>query len=408
MTETTERDLILEGVTVLDLTQYLAGAGITRMMAELGADIIKIELPDTGDGARFLPVVLDNGRSAWFVQHNRGKKSLCVDWNTPEGLQIIKDLVPQVDVVAENTGTPEILAKRGLDYESLRQLNPNLIMASVSAFGRTSPYAHKTGYDFIVQAFSGLMHMTGDPDGPPYFVGSSIADTGTAVHAFASLGYALYHRERTGRGQHIDIAMVDCMFHMHEGHLQCAHFGDYEPKRMGSHHELVFPVGTFKGPQGWIVVLCLDLQWPNFCNALGRPDLIDDPRYKTMPERAARRHELIELTEAWMATFATDAELIAHLESFRVPCSPVLSPTDAIGHPHYEARDMVRWVDDPLAGKVPIPGYPFKFGAQPQLPDLTAPTLGQHNGEILGGRLGMSAERVAELTEAGVLRQSNT
>ncbi len=407
MTETTERELILEGVTVLDLTQYLAGAGITRMMAELGADIIKIELPDTGDGARFLPVVLDNGRSAWFVQHNRGKKSLCVDWNTPEGLQIIKDLVPQVDVVAENTGTPEILAKRGLDYESLRQLNPNVIMASVSAFGRTSPYAHKTGYDFIVQAFSGLMHMTGDPDGPPYFVGSSIADTGTAVHAFASLGYALYHRERTGRGQHIDIAMVDCMFHMHEGHLQCAHFGDYEPKRMGAHHELVFPVGTFKGPQGWVVVLCLDLQWPNFCNALGRPDLIDDPRYKTMPERAARRHELIELTEAWMATFATDADLIAHLESFRVPCSPVLSPLDAIGHPHYEARDMVRWVDDPLAGKVPIPGYPFKFGDQPTLPDLTAPTLGQHNAEILGGRLGMSAERVAELTEAGVLRQSN-
>jgi crotonobetainyl-CoA:carnitine CoA-transferase CaiB-like acyl-CoA transferase len=401
-----DHDLILDGVTILDFTQYLAGAGVTRMMAELGADIIKVELPDTGDGARFLPMVLENGRSAWFVQHNRGKKSLCVDWNTPDGLQIIKDLVPLVDVVTENTGTPEILSQRGLDYESLRPLNPSLIMASVSAFGRNSAYSHKTGYDFIVQAFSGLMHMTGDPDGPPYFVGSSIADTGTAVHAFASLGYALYHRERTGRGQHIDISMVDCMFHMHEGHLECAHFGGYEPKRMGQHHDLVFPVGTFRGPQGWIVILALDLQWPNFCRAIERPDLIDDPRYKQMTDRAERRHELIALTEAWMATHTTDTEVLAKLEAQRVPCSPVLSPLDAIGHEYYESRDMVRWVDDPLAGKVPIPGYPFKFGDQPNLPDLVAPLLGQHNGEILSSRLGLSDERIAELTEAGVLRQS--
>jgi crotonobetainyl-CoA:carnitine CoA-transferase CaiB-like acyl-CoA transferase len=408
MPESESRDRILDGVKILDLTQYLAGAGVTRMMAELGADIVKVELPDTGDGARFLPVVADNGRSAWFVQHNRGKKSLCVDWNTPEGLAIIKDLVPLVDVVTENTGTPEILAKRGLDYESLRQLNPNLIMASVSAFGRNSPYSHKTGYDFIVQAFSGLMHMTGDPDGPPYFVGSSIADTGTAVHAFASLGYALYHRERTGRGQHIDIAMVDCMFHMHEGHLECAHFSDYEPKRMGQHHQLVFPVGTFRGPEGWIVILALDLQWPNFCRAIDRPDLIDDPRYKQMADRAARRHELIEVTENWMTNFATDAEVIARLEAHRVPCSPVLSPTDAIGHEYYEAREMVRWVDDPMLGKVPIPGYPFKFGDQPPLPDLVAPLLGQHNSEILSSRLGFSEERIAELTAAGVLRQGTT
>ena len=400
--------LILDGVKILDLTQYLAGSGVTRMMAELGADIIKVELPDTGDGARLLPVVADNGRSAWFVQHNRGKKSLCVDWNTPEGLQIIKDLVPRVDVVTENTGTPEILAKRGLDYASLQPLNPSLIMASVSAFGRDSPYRYKTGYDFIVQAFSGLMHMTGEPDGPPHFVGSAIADTGTAVHAFAALGYALYHRERTGRGQHLDIAMVDCMFHMHEGHLECAHFGDYEPKRMGQHHELVFPVGTFQGPQGWIVVLALDLQWPNFCRAIERPDLIDDPRYAESTERAARRHELIELTEAWMATFATDAEVLARLEAERVPCSPVLSPTDAIGHEYYDARDMVRWVDDDLLGPVPIPGYPFKFGDQPKLPDLQAPLLGQHNAEILRSELDFSDERIAELTAAGVLRQGST
>ncbi|MFT7649125.1 MAG: CoA:oxalate CoA-transferase [Candidatus Poriferisodalaceae bacterium] len=407
MPQSDGRELILEGVTVLDLTQYLAGAGVTRMMAELGATIIKVELPDTGDGSRLLPVIQD-GRSAWFVQHNRGKKSLCVDWNTEEGLQIIKDLVPLVDVVAENTGTPEILAKRGLDYESLVKLNPRLIMASVSAFGRKSACSHKTGYDFVAQAFSGLMHMTGDPDGPPQFVGSAIADTGSAVHAFGALGYALYHRERTGRGQYLDIAMVDCMFHMHEGHLECSHFGGHEPMRMGNHHNLVFPVGTFQGPQGWIVVLALDLQWPNFCNALARPDLIDDPRYAAMTDRAERRHELIALTEAWMQTFETDADVIATLEAHRVPCSPVLSPLDAIGHEYFESRDMVRWVEDPLLGAVPIPGYPFKFGDQPELPDLVAPLLGEHNAEILGEHLGKTADEIEALSAAGVLHHGST
>jgi crotonobetainyl-CoA:carnitine CoA-transferase CaiB-like acyl-CoA transferase len=407
MAQANGQEMILEGVTVLDLTQYLAGAGVTRMMAELGANIIKVELPDGGDGSRLLPIIQD-GRSAWFVQHNRGKKSLCVDWNTPEGLQIIKDLVPLVDVVTENTGTPDILTKRGLDYASLSKLNPELIMASVSAFGRDSVYSHKTGYDFIAQAFSGLMHMTGDPEGPPQFVGSAIADTGSAVHGFAALGYALFHKERTGKGQYIDIAMVDCMFHMHEGHLECAHLGDYEPIRMGNHHELVFPVGTFRGPEGWIVVLALDLQWSNFCKAIDRPDLIDDPRYRLMEDRAACRHELVALTEAWMNTFDTDAEVIARFEAQRVPCSPVLSPLDAIGHEYFEHRDMVRWVEDPLLGKIPIPGYPFKFGGQPELPDLTAPLLGQHNSEILSSHLGMTDERIAELTAAGVLTMGTT
>lgn len=401
------RELILEGVKVLDLTQYLAGAGVTRMMAELGADIIKVELPDTGDGGRLLPFVQE-GRSGFFVQHNRGKKSLCIDWNKPEGLQLIKDLVPKVDVVAENTGTPDILTRRGLDYEGLTKLNPEVIMASVSAFGRNSAYSHKTGYDYIAQAFSGLMHMTGDPAGPPQFVGSAIGDTGSAVHAFAALGYALYHRERTGRGQHLDIAMVDCMFHMHEGHLEQAHFGGTEPMRMGNHHEFVFPVGTFKGPESWIVVLALDLQWPNFCTAIERPDLIDHPKYAIGAERATHRHELIEVTEKWMSTFETDAEVIAHLESHRVPCSPVLSPTDAIGHEYFESRDMVRWVPDPLMGEVPIPGYPFKFGDQPELPDLLAPILGEHNEEVLTGHLGLSTAEVERLTECGVLHSGTT
>ena len=397
--------MILEGCTVLDFTQYLAGAGVTRMMAELGADIIKVELPEVGDPGRLLPKVLDNGRSGWFIQHNRGKKSLSVDWNTTEGQQLLLELARDVDIVAENFGTAEIMAKRGLDYESIRAVNPDVIYLSVSCFGRTSPWADRPGYDYIAQAASGIMHMTGDRNGPPMFVGSALGDTNGAVHGFASLGYALYFREKTGRGQFIDIAMTDALFHFHEGHLQLNHTTDgaFVPMRNGQHNAVVFPAGTFKGPQGYIVILALDLQWPSVCRCIGRMDLLDDPRLATSSDRGNHTEELTPIIEGWMATFGTDEEVLEQLLAHKVPASPVLSPLDALDHPHFLARDMVRWVDDELAGPIPIPGFPFKFGAQPELPDIHAPLTGEHNEDILGERLGLSPERIAALTAAGVL-----
>jgi len=380
--------MILEGCTVLDFSQYLAGAGVTRMMAELGADIIKVELPEVGDPGRLLPKVLDNGRSGWFIQHNRGKKSLSVDWNTPQGRELLVELARDVDIVAENFGTADIMAKRGLDYESVRAVNPDVIYLSVSCFGRTSPWADRPGYDYIAQAASGIMHMTGDPAGPPMMVGSALGDTNGAVHGFAALGYALYHRERTGRA-----------------HLQLNHTtdGEFVPMRNGRHNAAVFPAGTFKGPQGWIVVLALDLQWPNVCRCIGRLDLLDDPRLATSSDRGCHTAELTPIIEGWMATFDSDEEVLAELLAHKVPASPVLSPLDALDHPHFKARDMVRWVDDELAGPIPIPGFPFKFGAQPELPDIRAPRIGEHNEAILAERLGLSASDVAALTEAGVL-----
>jgi len=400
---------ILEGCTVLDFTQYLAGSGVTRMMAELGAEIIKIELPEVGDPARLLPAIVE-GRSAWYVQHNRGKRSLCVDWDRPEARELLLDLARDVDIVAENFSSADVMARRGLDYESIRAVNPDVIYLSVSCFGRTSPWAGKPGYDYIAQAVSGIMHMTGDPDGPPTMVGSSLGDSNTAVHGFASLGYALYHRERTGRGQHIDIAMTDCLFHFHEGQLEMNHFtnGEWEPNRFGSHHNVVFPAGVFKAPEGWIVVLALDLQWANFCRCIGRPDLLDDPRLQDLAGRAENRLELIGVVEAWMAGFSNDQAVLDALEEHHVPAGPVLSPLDALDHPHFKAREMVRWVDDPQLGPVPIPGFPWKFGDQPELPPIVAATLGEHNADILCWRLGLSAERVRSLTEDGVLFQGTT
>jgi crotonobetainyl-CoA:carnitine CoA-transferase CaiB-like acyl-CoA transferase len=401
--------LMLDGVHVVDFSQYLAGAGVSRMMAEMGADITKIEIGPVGDGGRLLPVMKDD-RSGFFIQHNRGKKSVALNWEHSEAIDIAKALVSKADIVLENFGTADVLKRRGLDYDSIRALNPSIIYLSVSAFGRTGPWANKPGFDFMAQAASGLMHMTGSPTDPPGVVWSAISDNNAAVHGFAGLGYALYHREKTGQGQFIDLSMVDCLFHHHEIALEAWHLseGDFVPKRMGQHHELVFPVGVFQGPESWIVIIALDFQWENMCKAMERPDLIDDPRYADMSDRASRRDELILLIEDWMSAFTNDEALLDHLEKHRVPASPILSPIDAIDHPHFKARDMVRWVDDPIIGSVPIPGFPWKFSIQGELPELAAPLLGEHNRQVLQSKLGYDAEQIRNLELSGVLIEGLT
>jgi CoA:oxalate CoA-transferase len=396
-----EQSPILDGVRVVDLTQYLAGPTVTRLMAEQGADIVKVEQSPSGDPTRSLGVVTD-GRSGYFIQQNRGKRSLCIDFRSDEGLAIVRDLVARADVVVENYG-PGVLEKRGLDWESLRTDNPRLIMASISAFGRNGMYSSKVGYDLIAQAFSGIMHMTGEPDGPPQPVGAGIGDVTAGVHAFAAIGYALYHRERTGEGQHLDISMVDSLFHQHELNVHGPAMTNmrWRPKRSGHHSSVNAPQGVFKAPEGWIVLLVLDRQWGNTCRALGRPELEDDPRFATLRGRKDNRAELISIIEEWMATFDTDEEVMAELEKHRVPAGQVIDPADAISHPYFRERNMVRDVPDPVLGSVTIPGDPFKFSARPEPLDLVAPLLGEHNDEVLA-ELGYDEARIADLRERGV------
>ena len=399
-------DKLLEGYRVLDLSQYIAGAGTTRLLAELGPEIIKVELAPHGDPSRLLPWVID-GRSTLYVQQNRGKRSLCLDWNTDEGLAIIKELVPRCDVVVENFGY-DVLAKRGLDYESLKELNPSIIAVSVSAFGRNSPYADRPGFDGVVQAYSGMMHMTGDPDKPPSAVGFAIADNTSAVHAFAGLGYALLHRERTGEGQHVDIAMVDSMFHLNETLASAvASDSEYHPKRMGQHHPLVCPVGIYKFPQGHGILMCLDRQFPYLARAMGRPDFLEDDRYSTGAARAKNQETLVPLIQEWLLSFADNETMLATCLENRIPIGPALDPLDALDHPHFKAREMVRRVPDPVLGEVTIPGFPFKLSAQPDLLELTAPLLGEHNDEVLGDLLGYSSAQLEDLVAGGVLFSSD-
>jgi crotonobetainyl-CoA:carnitine CoA-transferase CaiB-like acyl-CoA transferase len=403
MTSNGQQLPMLNGIKVLDFTQYLAGPTATRLMAELGAEVIKEEQATGGDPARALPFLKD-GRSIYFIQQNRGKKSFCVDFSKAESVELLRALIPKVDVVIENYG-PGVMEKRGLDYAALKQINPRLIMCSVSAFGRKSPLSHLTGYDYIAQAFSGVMHMTGDPDGPPRFVGVAIADGIAGVNAFASLGYALFHRDRTGQGQHIDIAMVDALYHMQSVEVQmfAASKGEYKPMRFGIHHYMSCPQGVFKGPKGWIVILALNRQWPNVARAIGKPEWIDDPRFSSAGRRGKNKKELIAAIEAWMQTFPDDDAVLKALAEHRVPAGPVLSIEETVTHPYFTARRMVRQVPDRVLGDVTIPGFPFKFSAFPDELPLEAPFLGEHNEEILEHYLERSQDTVADLYQQGVL-----
>jgi len=287
----------------------------------------------------------------------------------------------------------------------VRKINPSVVMASISAYGRESTLSHKTGYDWAAQAYSGLMHMNGERDGPPLPVGIGIADIGSGVHAFSAIGYALFHKLRTGRGQWLDISMVDSMFHMHDVSLQGYSLtdGKWRPFRQGAHHELIAPFGVFRGPSGYIVIMSLQPQWENVCEAIGRPELKDHPSYLTAADRGKKQNEIIRIIETWMESFEDNNAVMEHLEKYRVPAAPVMDPVDAINEPYFHSRGMVRNIEDPVLGPLTIPGFPLKFSDQPEVLDLEAPTLGQHNREVVGDLLGYKKEAIDDLEKIGAL-----
>jgi CoA:oxalate CoA-transferase len=393
----------LAGIRVLDFTQYLAGPACTRLMAELGAEVIKIEAAPAGDPTRQREPAV-NGRAGLFVQQNRGKRSLAIDLRRPEGVAAVKELVRHADVVVENS-TPGVMARKGLGYDDLSKVNPAIIMASVSGFGQYGPYTDRKCFDFIAQAMTGMMHMTGEPDGPPYFVGVGLADTNAGVHAFAGIGYALFRRDRTGKGAHIDVAMTDAMFHMHEFAVQASSItGDRSlPLRQGRHYQPASPAGTFRSPGGWIVILCTDQQMPFLWKAMHRLELADDERFATNESRLENRDELTILIEDWMSSFSDDQAVLEELAAAGVPAGPVMSPADAVDDPHFRARGTVREIHDPKIGTFHAPGFPLRFDGQPVAPELVAPSLGEHNGQVLGELLGWTQTELEAAEASGLL-----
>ncbi len=397
---------IFDGIRVLDLTNVLSGPTLTRLMAEMGAEVIKVELHPSGDISRYLPWRVNN-RSGYFVQQNRGKKSLFIDAKHPDGLVLLHELVAEVDVLVENF-SPGAVDRLGLGWPVVSEINPRLVMCSISAFGQTGPLADQPGYDNIAQAYTGIMHMVGERDQAPAMTGFSPGDVLTGVHGMAGVSAALFHRERTGKGQKVEVSLIGCYATCHELNYEAASLsaGQFVPARHGSLHPLVGGCGAFPAGDGYVAMAVVnDRQWAQFCRAMQRADLIDDVRFCTAEGRSANRDEFNALITDWLATQPSRDAAVAALSAQRVPVAPVLDVTEALSHPHLRESRTVRTVHDERLGSFDIPGMPIRFSDFPEELDLHAAGLGAHNEEIVRGLLGWDADRYDALVRRGVLRR---
>lgn len=393
---------VLAGVKVLDLSHFVAGPHCTRMMAENGADVIKVESL-AGDSSRVLPVIRE-GRSGYFIQHNRGKRTMSMDLRKPEAQAIIRDLIKQVDVLVENF-TPGVMKRFNLDWETVRKINPELIMCSISALGQDGPLAHLPGFDMIGQAYSGVISMTGEEHGPPYFANLAWGDISTGAHAYGAVVTALFHKARGGGGQHLDISLLDVMCSYHEMNFQVygASDGAIVPKRTGTQHGMVAPLGIFKARDRYIIIIALGAQWENLVKLIGREDMLSDPRFATASLRGDNKQEIVDAIEKWLATQESGAEAVRILEENHVPSAPILSVPEVMAHPHMIHRQTIRKVTDRAFGEVTIPRMPLRFSAFPEPLELQAGFLGEHNREILSEQLGYSDAQITALEKAGIL-----
>ncbi|MGO9266924.1 MAG: CaiB/BaiF CoA transferase family protein [Candidatus Binataceae bacterium] len=402
-----EQKHVLDGYKALDFTQFVAGPTVTKLMAEMGAEVIKVELAPDGDRSRGMPYI-KNQRSGYFVQQNRGKLSLCLDPRTEAGKQIIRDLIPKVDVLVENFA-PGVIARMGFDYAAVRQLNPKIIMCSVSTFGQQGPLSEDPGYDFMGQAYAGVTSLSGEEGGPHFPPMLAIGDVSTGVHGLAAVACALLHRERTGAGQHLDISLVDAYFHYHDIWVQSisASGGAAQPLRTGLHYAILCPAGMFKAADGYIFVFAwLDHHWVKLCELMGRPELGRDLRFIDVATRVKNRPEVIKVIEKWLQSLPSDDAAVAILREARIPSAPVLTVQQAMNHPHLVERQTVQTVHDRILGDFQIPGFPLRFSSFPARLELDAPLLGEHNGRILASYLGYAPERIRQLESEGVLRSS--
>lgn len=396
---------VLSAYRVLDFTQVVAGPTATRLMAELGAEVIKIEISPAGDGTRHLPFK-EKGRSSYFLQQNRGKKSLCLNPKTQKGREILERLITKCDVLIENYAAG-VIGRMGFPYERVKELNPSIIMCSISGFGQTGPLSGKPGYDFIAAAYAGVLDNIGYPDGPPLFPQLAIGDVSTGVHALAAINGALAYRERTGAGQFIDISLVDSYFHMHEVAVQAysATKGEFVPKRSGHHHFLLHPLGIFKGKgdDEYYSIIIPPVRWPEFCQLLEKPEYGEDPRFNTNDARMENHQAVVDVIENWLKAQPNREVILEKFEQARFAIGPVLTVPEAMAHPHFIERRIVRKVSDRCFGEIDIPGMPLRFSKFTEELELETPFLGGHNGEILGELLSMGADEIHALTEEGVL-----
>src|SRR5437899_1359715 len=389
----------LHGITVVDLTRVLSGPYCSMLLADMGARVIKIEQPGKGDDTRAWGPPFLNGESAYFLCVNRNKESLTLDFKHPEGRAIVDRLLDRADVMVENF-RPGTLARLGLDYASLAPSYPRLIYASVSGFGQTGPRRNEAGYDAVMQGEGGLMSITGAADGPPFRLGVAIADIVSGMFAAQGITLALFARERTGRGQQVDIGMLDSVAALLTYQAAIYFATGSAPSRMGNRHPTIVPYETFSAADGdFVLAVGNDDQWRRLCEAA---DLEDDGRFATNRARVTRYDELKPLLDERLRR-RPRAEWIARLAAAGVPCGSVRDLHDVFADAQLAARDMVATLNHPAIGSLRLLGIPVKLSDTPASVRTAPPTLGQHTDAVLQTDLGMSASDLATLRARGVI-----
>ncbi len=393
---------MLSGVRIVDLTRMLAGPYASMLLADLGGEVIKIENPQGGDPTRRLGPPFVDGESGYFISVNRNKRSLALDLHKAQGRQVLYDLVKLSDVVLNNF-RPGIMDKLGCDYETLRAINPRIIYCSLTGFGETGPYKDRPAFDLAIQAISGAMSITGEPDRPPVRMGIPLGDLGGSLFCAFTVSAALYGRQRTGSGCFLDVALMDCMLSL------LTYVGQYYlidgkvPGRIGSAHQSVVPYQAFATQDRYIVVaVFLEKFWGALCRVLEIEDLIDDPRFSDNHRRRQHREELVPILEDVFRTRPGD-EWLRLLSEAGVPCSPINNLDDVFSDPQVATRRMVVDVDHPKAGRLRSIGNPVKTSAARDDLFEAAPTLGQHTDEVLRDILEYSPQRIAALRSEGVI-----
>jgi crotonobetainyl-CoA:carnitine CoA-transferase CaiB-like acyl-CoA transferase len=394
--------LPLAGIRVIDYTHFLAGPYLSRCLAGLGADVIKVERPTEGDAGRHHPY-FKNGQSGYFLQQNMGKKGLCVNLKDARGLKLVHELVRTADVFVENY-RPGALNRLGLGYPDLAQLNPRLVYCSVSAYGHTGPDASRPGFGVIAEAKSGAMAMIGVPGEPPPLFRMPIADMYAGIHGVAAVCAALVGRATTGKGQHVDTALYDCMIGMHDFAVQCHTLSDGKeiPEQTGHDLPQATVYGVFAARDGNLVIAAqVDDAWKRLAQLVGGAALASDTRFHSPDGRNSNREEILGTIKAWTKSRSV-AECTAALDAAEVPCSAVQNIDAVLADPQVAARGMIVEQEHPVLGKVRLANIPFKFSDCDVTPRTVAPLLGQHNREIAAA-LGFPQADIDAMVADGVL-----
>ncbi|MFK5951701.1 MAG: CoA transferase [Desulfobacterium sp.] len=392
----------LKNIKVLDLTRVLSGPFCTAMLADMGAEVIKVEHPLGGDGARE-PAAAVNGESLYFMSLNRGKKGITLNLKEKKGLEILKSLIKKSDVIVENF-RPGVMEKLGLSYPEVKRMNPGIIYASISGFGQDSPMKHLPAFDLVAQAMGGIMSVNGQKGAPPTRVGVSLGDTSTALYTAFAIVTALFNREKTGQGQSIDVSMVDSVFSLLEMSL-FSYLGDDKKvlDRMGSRHPTSYPYDVFEAKDGYFTIATFDnTGFSRLCEAMGRFELMEDERFLTDTIRGKNDTALKEIIHSWSKELTVE-QVLDILEKARVPSSPIYNIQQIAESDHIKARQMLVNVDHPVAGPIRIPAMPVKFSHTKAKIQGPSPLLGEHTKEVLKNELGFDDQTINELADNKII-----